>query len=122
MAGVYLILSSLNDNIVFFYPPSKIDKIKAISSRKIRVGGLVKTGSVKQINQDITFVITDYISDIRVKYRGILPALFRQEQGIVAEGVLMPSGVFQAHRLLVKHDENYAPSSLEEVSKNRTER
>lgn len=112
--GVYFILSNLEDNIVFFYPPSDIEKI-INAKTEIRVGGLVKENSITILapNQ-IRFAITDYYNDLVVEYIGLLPALFREKQGIVAEGIFS-DGVFLAKKLLAKHDENYIPP---EVKKN----
>ena len=114
--GVFIILSNLNDNIVFFYPPSEISKIKD-SSTKVRVGGLVKVGSIiaeGENNGDnkIRFTITDYKRELEITYRGILPALFREGQGIVAEGNLKSPYLFIATKLLAKHDENYMPPQI----------
>ena len=109
--GVWLILRSLSDNIVFFYPPSEIHKIST-QDRKVRVGGLVKSGSISQLTGDtISFIITDDASELMITYRGILPALFREKQGIVAEGQLVSKELFVASKLLTKHDENYRPST-----------
>ena len=118
-SGVYFILSSLNDNIVFFHPPSEIDKIQPNHS-KVRVGGLVKVGSiVKYKNGKIEFTITDHIADLKIEYKGVLPALFREKQGIVAEGKLITSNLFKANKLLAKHDENYTPPELVKIDLNR---
>lgn len=118
-SGVYFILSSLNDNIVFFHPPSEIDKIQANHS-KVRVGGLVKVGSIeKHDNGKIEFTITDHIADLKIEYKGVLPALFREKQGIVAEGKLVTSDLFKATKLLAKHDENYTPPELAKIDLNR---
>ena len=109
--GVYIILSSLNDNIVFFYPPSEISKIK--ENTKVRVGGIVKNGSItKETDNKIRFIITDYSEELEIIYQGILPALFREGQGIVAEGTLQPARSFLAIKLLAKHDENYMPPQI----------
>lgn len=113
--GVYFILSSLNDNIVFFYPPSEIYKIKS-NSKKVRVGGLIKEGSIENLTDaKIIFVVTDNISDLKIEFQGVVPALFREKQGIVAEGKLLSTGVFRANRLLAKHDENYTPPELSKI-------
>ena len=114
--GVYFILSSLNDNIVFFYPPSDIDQLQS-NQTKVRVGGLVKTGSVvKQNTGQIMFTLSDNIADLKIKYRGVLPALFREKQGIVAEGKLINRTLFKANKLLAKHDENYTPPELARIN------
>jgi cytochrome c-type biogenesis protein CcmE len=114
-SGVYFILSNLNDNIVFFHPPSEIDKIQ-LDNNKIRVGGLVKEGSIIKISDsEIIFTITDHIADLKITYKGLLPALFREKQGIVAEGLLVNPNLFKAKRLLAKHDENYTPPELARI-------
>lgn len=106
--GVYMILYNLEDNIVFFYPPSKINELKL--GKEFRVGGLVKVGSIKKITADkVHFVITDDIKDLEISYQGVLPALFREKQGIVAVGKTSGS-LFIARELLTKHDENYYPA------------
>ncbi len=112
LAGVYLILTNLEDNIIFFYPPSDIKKI-ANSKTKIRVGGVVKVNSITKLDtNNIKFVITDYQNDLTIKYQGILPALFREKQGIIAEGRLIKN-VFIANKLLAKHDEKYMPPEIQ---------
>ncbi|MFK7967675.1 MAG: cytochrome c maturation protein CcmE [Rickettsiaceae bacterium] len=112
--GIYFILSNLEDNIVFFYPPSDIEKI-INAKTKIRVGGLVKENSIEVLapNQ-IRFTITDYQHDLVVEYVGLLPTLFREKQGIVAEGIFT-DGLFLAKRLLAKHDENYMPPEVKKI-------
>jgi cytochrome c-type biogenesis protein CcmE len=108
-AGVYTLLYNLEDSIVFFYPPSKIN-IK--DNVEFRVGGLVKKGSIhKEAANKISFIITDDIKDLQISYQGILPALFRENQGIVAAGKLS-GDVFIARELLTKHDENYSPPKV----------
>ncbi|MBN8511541.1 MAG: cytochrome c maturation protein CcmE [Rickettsiales bacterium] len=116
--GVYIVLSNLTDNIVFFYPPSEIDKIKDIN-KKARVGGLVKQGSIKHIkDKKLLFTITDFSQEIEIEYSGVLPALFREGQGIVAEGVLSSPKLFIASKLLTKHDEKYMPPEINRKIKN----
>lgn len=116
--GVYIILSNLTDNIVFFYPPSEIEKIKDIK-KKARIGGLVKQGSIKHIkDKKLLFTITDFSQEIEIEYSGILPALFREGQGIVAEGVLSSPKLFIASKLLTKHDEKYMPPEINRKIKN----
>ncbi|WP_341749049.1 cytochrome c maturation protein CcmE [Candidatus Tisiphia endosymbiont of Sialis lutaria] len=106
--GVYMILYNLEDNIVFFYPPSKVNELKL--GKEFRVGGLVKVGSVKKITADkVHFVITDDIKDLEISYQGVLPALFRERQGVIAVGKLLDN-IFIARELLTKHDENYSPA------------
>ena len=116
--GVYIVLSNLTDNIVFFYPPSEIDKIKDIN-KKARVGGLVKQRSIKHIkDKKLLFTITDFSQEIEIEYSGVLPALFREGQGIVAEGVLSSPKLFIASKLLTKHDEKYMPPEINRKIKN----
>jgi cytochrome c-type biogenesis protein CcmE len=113
--GIYIILSNLNDNIVFFYPPSELDKIKS-NAEKVRVGGLVKEGSIEVTsNGKVLFIITDHIAELQIEYHGMLPALFREKQGIVAEGILLSKNLFKASKLLAKHDENYLPPELRHI-------
>jgi cytochrome c-type biogenesis protein CcmE len=113
ICGAYLILSALSENIVFFHPPSDLKKLTNEKlARKIRVGGLVKKGQVHYIaNSSIVhFTITDNSEDLRIVYSGAVPALFREGQGVVAEGKMDLAGnVFRASSLLTKHDEKYYP-------------
>ncbi len=105
--GISIILYNLEKNIVFFLPPSKINEIE--QGKELRVGGLVKIDSINKIAADkISFVITDNIKDLEILYQGVLPALFREGQGIIAIGQLS-DGKFIARQLLAKHDENYRP-------------
>lgn len=115
--GIYIILTNLSNNIVFFYPPSEISKIQ-INSNKVRVGGLVKEGSIVKSGKKVVFIITDHTADLEVKYEGLLPALFREKQGIVAEGKLVSRRSFKASKLLTKHDENYAPPEIRNLKTN----
>ncbi|WP_347938909.1 cytochrome c maturation protein CcmE [Rickettsia oklahomensis] len=106
--GIGIILYNLEKNIVFFLPPSKINTIE--HGKELRVGGLVKTSSINKIAADkISFIITDNIKDLEILYQGVLPALFREGQGIIAIGCLS-DGKFIAKQLLTKHDENYRPT------------
>lgn len=110
--GVSVILYNLDENIVFFYPPSEMDKIMAASG-KIRVGGLVKEGSIKEIDSITIFIITDNHMELVIECSADLPALFRENQGIVAEGALDKDRmIFVAKKLLAKHDENYMPPEV----------
>jgi cytochrome c-type biogenesis protein CcmE len=118
-----LILSAFQKNLVFFYTPSDVAANKAPAGRQFRVGGLVETGSVKREGVRVTFRVTDTAQTITVAYDGILPDLFREGKGVVAEGRIDPSGVFQASQVLAKHDENYMPPdaahALEQAEKAR---
>jgi len=106
-----LILNAFRSNLVFFFSPSQVAAGEAPRDRAFRVGGLVEAGSVKRQTDGLTvrFVVTDTARSIPVVYRGILPDLFREGKGVVAEGRLGTDGVFRAEQVLAKHDENYMP-------------
>lgn len=107
--AIGLSLFALSNNIDLFFTPTQVAAGEVTPGQRIRVGGMVKEGSVEH-NQDIlevSFITTDYNHDVRVHYAGILPDLFREGQGIVAEGSMSPDGTFIASRVLAKHDENY---------------
>jgi len=106
--GVYLILYALSDNIVFFYTPSEIDKID--TTKEVRIGGFVSMGAAVYSKDEVKFVITDKLVNITVQYKGVLPALFRENQGVVVRGFLDKNTMtFEAKELLIKHDEKYKP-------------
>ena len=113
---IFFILKSLDKNIVYFFSPSEINSKNNISNGKIiRVGGLVKKDSIKK-NQDTTnFIITDLKNEINVSYVGILPNLFSEEKGVIAEGTLKDKKYFLADKILAKHDENYMPPEINEL-------
>lgn len=112
-----LVLVALRDQIVFFYAPSDIVAREIAPGQPIRLGGLVKDGSWVRDGQNNSFVVTDGASDIAARYTGILPDLFREGQGVVAEGSLGPDGQFTATNVLAKHDENYIPKEVVEALK-----
>ena len=114
---VGLVLYALSQNINLFFPPSDIAQGKAPYEKRIRAGGMVREGSVVRSPDSllVTFVLTDYAHDVTVSYEGILPDLFREGQGIVAQGKLQPNGVFVADEVLAKHDENYMPPEVTEA-------
>jgi cytochrome c-type biogenesis protein CcmE len=118
-----LILSAFRQNLVFFFSPSDIAAHKAPAERTFRVGGMVQTGSVKRDGVQVSFVVTDTAHTVPVVYKGILPDLFREGKGVVAQGKLGPDGVFHASEVLAKHDENYMPPdaahALEQAEKAR---
>jgi cytochrome c-type biogenesis protein CcmE len=115
--GITMILRSFNQNIIFFYCPSELSKQQISAGTIIRVGGLVKQNSLNNESQGITsFILTDYEKEILVIYNGILPALFREMQGMVAKGTLK-DGTLLATELLAKHDENYMPKEVEQSLK-----
>ena len=104
-----LILSAFQENLVFFFSPSDVVAQKAPRDRSFRVGGLVEEGSVKRDGVLVSFRVTDTAQTIAVVYQGILPDLFREGKGVVAQGKLGTDGVFRASEVLAKHDENYMP-------------
>ena len=113
-----LALYALSDSIVFFYSPSEVVEKALGPGARLRVGGLVKTGSVvKSAGETVAFVVTDGAHDLRVSYQGLLPDLFREGQGVVAEGVLEPSNQMRADTILAKHDERYMPREVVEALK-----
>jgi cytochrome c-type biogenesis protein CcmE len=114
-----LVLSAFNDNLVFFYSPSEL-KAKAVAAdRRVRIGGLVEGQSLSRgaDGRSFSFRITDGADDVAVVYQGLLPDLFREGQGAVAEGKLRPDGVFAASSVLAKHDENYMPREVVDALK-----
>ncbi len=112
---VFIILKSLEENVVYFFSPTEIYNKSDISlSKKLRVGGLVKEGSIKREKDGINFIITDLKNEIVVTYKGLVPNLFSEGKGVVAEGKLNDKKYFIAYKILAKHDENYMPP---EVSK-----
>jgi cytochrome c-type biogenesis protein CcmE len=116
--AVALVLSSLRESIVFFNSPTDIAESKSAPGKRVRLGGLVKTGSIERgDNLQIHFKVTDGNKDIPVDYRGIVPDLFREGQGVVAEGHVDPEGTFIADTVLAKHDENYMPREVVETLK-----
>ena len=120
--SIYLILWALRDNIVFFYSPTEIQQkisIKEINEMsKLRLGGMVKESSIKQLNDgSINFIITDFNKEMIVFYKGIIPDLFKEKQGVIAEGSVNKEGMFIANSILAKHDENYMPPEVQSALK-----
>ena len=114
-AIIFFILRSLEENVVYFFSPTEIYNKPSISlNKKIRVGGLVKNGSINKKETTINFIITDLKNEIVVSYNGLVPNLFSEGKGVVAEGKLKDKKYFVADKILAKHDENYMPP---EVSK-----
>ncbi|MDR5858955.1 cytochrome c maturation protein CcmE [Halomonas eurihalina] len=115
--AVGLTLYALRSNINLFFSPVQIVAGDAPLERQIRAGGMVKEGSVKRDPEslDVTFTVTDYVEDVRVRYSGILPDLFREGQGVVVVGRLQPEGWVRADEVLAKHDENYMPPEVAEA-------
>jgi cytochrome c-type biogenesis protein CcmE len=116
--AVGLSLYALRDNLSFFYSPKEVAAYLAVedprvaAGRRFRLGGLVKTGTVEKTGETVRFTVTDGAAERQVQYRGIVPDLFREGQGVVAMGRLNEAGVFVAEELLAKHDENYMPPEV----------
>jgi cytochrome c-type biogenesis protein CcmE len=113
-AAVALVLNAFQSNLVFFYSPSQIAANEAPTGRTFRIGGLVEEGSVRRDGVQVSFVVTDTAKSIPVRYEGILPDLFREGKGVVAQGQIQ-GGVFVAREVLAKHDENYMPPEAAEA-------
>ena len=118
-AAAALVLSALRDNLVFFYSPTEILDREIEPRRRLRLGGLVVEGSLERNPGDgsVAFRVTDLSHEVPVTFRGLLPDLFREGQGVVAEGVLDRNGMFRAADVLAKHDENYMPPEVAEALK-----
>ena len=113
--SVYLILKSLEENVVYFLSPSEIKNLTEITSDKIRIGGMVKNQSIIIKPEAINFIITDFKNEVNVSFSGSVPNLFAEGKGAVAEGYLKDRSYFNAVKILAKHDENYMPPELKEV-------
>jgi len=109
---VFLILKSLEENVVYFQSPSEINLSAELNKKKIRIGGMVKKDSISVNANEINFIITDYKNEINVTYAGAIPNLFEEEKGVVAEGILKDRNFFSATKILAKHDENYMPPEV----------
>ena len=119
--AIGLILIALQDNLVFFHSPSEVKEKKFLSTQRIRVGGLVIKNSVNfsPSKAVVSFQITDLNENLQIVYQGILPDLFREEQGIIAEGYLISEDSFEADQVLAKQDENYMPPEIAETLKEK---
>ena len=113
--SVFLVLNSLEENVVYFKSPSDVKLISELSSKKIRIGGMVKKNSIEMSNNEVNFIITDFKNEINVIYLGVIPNLFSEGKGVVAEGYLKDRNFFEASKILAKHDENYMPPEVKEA-------
>ena len=113
--SVFLVLKSLEDNVVYFISPSEIKKLPTINDKKIRVGGMVKDKSISIKLDSVNFIITDFKNEINVVYSGAVPNLFAEGKGVVAEGFLKDRNYLNAIKILAKHDENYMPPEVKEA-------
>ncbi len=115
---VFLILKSLEENVVYFKSPTEIKNLSELTNKKVRVGGMVKKNSLEVNAKEISFVITDFKNEIKVTYSGIVPNLFEEEKGVVAEGFIQDRKFFVAKKILAKHDENYMPPEVKKALEN----
>ena len=113
--SVFLLIKSLEENVIFFKSPTEIKTLSEIDKKKIRVGGMVKKDSITIISKELKFIVTDFKNEINVVYSGVVPNLFAEEKGVVAEGYLRDKNFFIANKILAKHDENYMPPEVKEA-------
>ena len=113
--AIFLILKSLEENVVYFLSPTEIRSLDKVENKKIRIGGMVKKQSILINSDNITFIITDFKNEINVSYSGSVPNLFEEEKGVVAEGFLKDRSFLIADKILAKHDENYMPPEVKEA-------
>ena len=111
---IFLILKSLEENVVYFLSPTEVKNLNELTEDKIRIGGMVKENSINISSEKINFVITDFNNEINVVYSGLIPNLFQENKGVVAEGFLEDKNYFKAEKILAKHDENYMPPKIKE--------
>tara|TARA_B100000700_G_C14371574_1_gene546192 strand:+ start:70 stop:489 length:420 start_codon:yes stop_codon:yes gene_type:complete len=117
--SVFLVLKSLEENIIYFQSPSEIKVFPEVEKKKIRIGGMVKDDSILIESKELKFIITDYKNEINVSYSGVIPNLFAEGKGVVAEGFLKDKNFFLATKILAKHDENYMPPEVKEALKEK---
>ena len=111
----FLVLKSIEENVVYFQSPTEIKALSELNKKKIRVGGMVKKNSISINSSGVKFVITDFKNEINVSYTGAIPNLFEEGKGVVAEGVLSDRNFFSASKILAKHDENYMPPEVKQA-------
>ena len=110
--STFLILESLEENVVYFKSPTEVKNLSEIDKKKIRIGGMVKKESILIKENDLKFIVTDLKNEINVIYSGVIPNLFEEGKGVVAEGFLKDRNLFLATKILAKHDENYMPPEV----------
>ena len=113
--SVFLVLKSLEENVVYFQSPSEINSSVELNKKKIRIGGMVKKESISVNADEINFIITYFKNEINVSYKGAIPNLFEEEKGVVADGILKDRNFFSATKILAKHDENYMPPEVKQA-------
>ena len=115
--SIFLILKSLEEDVVYFFSPTEIKSLTEINKKKIRIGGMVKENSIVIDSENINFIITDFKNEINISYSGLVPNLFEEGKGVVAEGFLKDNSFLIAEKILAKHDENYMPPEVSEALK-----
>jgi len=110
--SIFLILKSLEENVVYFQSPTEVKALSEIDKKKIRIGGMVKNDSILMKEEELKFIVTDFKNEINVVYSGLIPNLFAEGKGVVAEGFLKDKSLFLATKILAKHDENYMPPEV----------
>ena len=110
--SIFLVLKSLEENVVYFQSPTDIKNISEVENKKLRIGGMVKKDSILINSKEMNFIITDFKNEINVIYSGVVPNLFEENKGVVAEGYLKDRNFFIASKILAKHDENYMPPEV----------
>ena len=114
--SIFLILKSLEEDVVYFISPTEIKSLTELNTnKKVRVGGMVKEGSIQTSTEQINFIITDFKNEINVSFDGAIPNLFAEGKGVVAEGFLRDHNFLNAKKILAKHDENYMPPEVKEA-------
>ena len=111
---IFLVLKSLEENVVYYLSPTDIKSLNELQQDKIRLGGMVKNNSININSEKINFIISDYKNEINVVYSGLVPNLFQENKGVVVEGFLKDKNYFKAEKILAKHDENYMPPNIKE--------
>ena len=117
--STFLILKSLEENVVYFKSPTEVKNLAEIEKKKIRIGGMVKKESILVEEKELNFIVTDFKNEINVIYSGAIPNLFSEGKGVVAEGFLKDRNLFLATKILAKHDENYMPPEVKEALKEK---
>jgi cytochrome c-type biogenesis protein CcmE len=113
--SIFLVLKSLEENVVYFLSPTEIKNLSKINNKKIRIGGMVKNQSIIINSDKVIFIVTDFKNEISVSYSGLVPNLFEEGKGVVAEGFLKDRSFLVADKILAKHDENYMPPEVKEA-------
>ena len=113
--SVFLILKSLEENVIYFKSPTDVKLLVELENKKIRIGGMVKENSIEISSNEVIFIITDFKNEINVTYSGAVPNLFSEGKGVVAEGYLKDRSFFEASKILAKHDENYMPPEVKKI-------